>query len=943
MRVIHVSVCIYLTATAGLFSGIPEEFRVKREAVYEFVKKPVVARDGDIVTIAFESKAFCDATVAIENANGRIIRHLASGVLGPKAPPPFKPNSKTQTLVWDGKDDQEKYIDDKDSIVVRVSLGLKPRFERSLLWCPQKRVGTSNSPRLAAAPEGVYVFEGEGVDILRLFDHDGNYVRTIYPFAADKLGDVKGLKYVTFPQSGKTLPVKSGPKHYATLLTSGGGMRKAHDKYGAAGSALAVAGDRIAIVGTKTSRLCTDGTSGAFDVPGPLTGYSYKTRKGMIAWRKPRSVAMSPDGKWLYLAYGSLQGIARVAYDAATDSPPEVFAGKMSTRERGNGPNQFNAPTGVACDAKGRVYVADYGNDRVQVFTPDGKLFKSLRTFRPAVVQVHQKNGEIYVFSYCLKVAGPDPTIRVKPRLTRFGPVEKPEKIAEYPLQLNQYCEATPGTRYTGGEYRIALDSFTDEPTIWIVPGRPAWQFGWMGELRGKGVNEDQVRTSHIQLRVIKDGKLVTKRDFGREAVKKVLRSKPGPHSKQRLIVNPVDGMLYVWEGDSGVNKSCRTLMRVNPDTGDLKLVTLPMTAEDLVFDLNGLVYLRTDKEVVRYDLRSRREVPYDYGESRKGVGFDGARGSMNTRACIVLPSKGRPADWHMGGMDINANGHLVVACYNRERPPRRELSDMIVAGRYGKSRGSAGRAYTPPVYPGRYLYGEIHIFDKHGKAIRKDVLPGMGVPFGVMIDRHDDVYALTGCYRKLDGKPYVCTWASTLFKMRPGKGRLLSTNRAAVQLPREARPKRPPDMNVYAQGDVWIEGAEWIYGGVGFNGADLKGGGCVCWTTRCDLDYFGRVFAPEIDHFTVAVLDSNGNVILRVGRYGNLDEGKPLIAEGSPPNPRSIGGDEVALFHAPYVGTHTDRRLFITDAGNRRIVSVKLGYHAEETVALEDVPDPSE
>jgi hypothetical protein len=47
-----------------------------------------------------------------------------------------------------------------------------------------------------------------------------------------------------------------------------------------------------------------------------------------------------------------------------------------------------------------------------------------------------------------------------------------------------------------------------------------------------------------------------------------------------------------------------------------------------------------------------------------------------------------------------------------------------------------------------------------------------------------------------------------------------------------------------------------------------------------------------------------------------------------------------VAIFHAAYLGTHTDRRLFIADAGNARILSVKLGYHAEEKTALKDVPD---
>jgi hypothetical protein len=68
------------------------------------------------------------------------------------------------------------------------------------------------------------------------------------------------------------------------------------------------------------------------------------------------------------------------------------------------------------------------------------------------------------------------------------------------------------------------------------------------------------------------------------------------------------------------------------------------------------------------------------------------------------------------------------------------------------------------------------------------------------------------------------------------------------------------------------------------------------------------------------------------------VDDGKPLVAAGGPPNPRSIGGDETALFFPAYLATHTDRRLFIADAGNSRIVSVKIGYITEEKVQLKDV-----
>jgi len=129
----------------GTAGKIPAELRVKPEQVFEFARKPVVTREGDRVTIRFASKGLCDATVAIEDGGGRILRHLASGVLGANAPAPFQKDSREQTLVWDGKDDRGEYVDDKDAVVVRVSLGLAPRYEKSLFWEPKKRVSVGGA------------------------------------------------------------------------------------------------------------------------------------------------------------------------------------------------------------------------------------------------------------------------------------------------------------------------------------------------------------------------------------------------------------------------------------------------------------------------------------------------------------------------------------------------------------------------------------------------------------------------------------------------------------------------------------------------------------------------------------------------------------------------------------------------------------------------------
>jgi hypothetical protein len=111
--------------------------------------------------------------------------------------------------------------------------------------------------------------------------------------------------------------------------------------------------------------------------------------------------------------------------------------------------------------------------------------------------------------------------------------------------------------------------------------------------------------------------------------------------------------------------------------------------------------------------------------------------------------------------------------------------------------------------------------------------------------------------------------------------------------------------------------------------------GSCVCWNSRFCLDYFNRCFAPEPLGYSVAVLDSSGSLILRVGRYGNADDGQPLVAGRGPAKGRSIGGDEVALMHAQMLAVESDRRLFISDLGNARIVSVKLDYHTTKRIPL--------
>jgi len=935
-----------------------EKLTIRRKEVFEFTEKPKITREGDKITIAFASKAYCDATVAIENAEGKILRHLASGVLGVNAPPPFRKNSLRQTLVWDGKDDRGVYIDDKDATTIRVSLGLKPVLERTLFWSPHKRISEC-TPLIRAAPEGLYVYNGQVIDHVILFDHAGKYLRTIYPFPRNKLDQVRGLKWHTFAQTGQRAPVKGG-YHQAGLLTSGTNNNPRSHAEGQAAFTMAVRGRRVALAHLKLNRLAADGSTGGLPLEGPETSLPMTPGKwggrGPARPVSPWSAEFSPDGRRLYLAgyawtYWDTSRwdchSAVMSMDYEKDDKPTLFAGTLKEGETGAGPGQLHCATSVACDAKGRVYVSDYMNDRIQVFSPGGKFLQSVNVAKPAVVRVHQKTGEMFVFSWPVHnvaLTKANAWQKVSPTLTRLGPIENPRRIAGWPLPLrvlgNWWAKHPLGPLYWG-----EIDSWTEPVTIWISSVHGAGQErGWGHGGDGFG-NYGPWGRSGLKGFVPQDDKLVLKYDFGRETVKSVVRATPPILSRQRLYVNPASGKLYVAEGDSGVMKSVNQLVEIDPKTGKIRLVNLPLGAEDLCFDVNGLLYLRTDTVVARYDTETWREVPWDYGEERAGHSYGMGARAANLIAALATPGHRSFNFWHLGGIDISVKGHLAVTTCNgaglSARPQigpqaRRRSDGAVRKGKY------VGRAYTPQVFPGRARWGEIHIWDKHGKLVRSDTVPGIGHLNGIGIDRDGHLYMLSASRRLIDGKPMDPGMgrdvSGTLVKVAAGKARFLSSaGKIPVPLTPDNRPKRPMDLVGYTTG--WAMGAEWLYGGVGFS----TPGGCVCWNCRFDLDYFDRSFLPEPHSYSVGVLDSNGNLILRVGRYGNVDDGRPLAKTGGPPSARSIGGDEVSLFYACYVAAHTDRRLFIADAGNARIVSVKLGYHVEEKVALKDLPAPGE
>ncbi|MGB2822100.1 MAG: hypothetical protein WBF17_14040, partial [Phycisphaerae bacterium] len=70
-----------------------------------FARKCEARSAGENVLVRFAAKAPTDVAVWIADGKGKVVRHLAAGALGAKAPEPLKADALGQEIVWDGRDD----------------------------------------------------------------------------------------------------------------------------------------------------------------------------------------------------------------------------------------------------------------------------------------------------------------------------------------------------------------------------------------------------------------------------------------------------------------------------------------------------------------------------------------------------------------------------------------------------------------------------------------------------------------------------------------------------------------------------------------------------------------------------------------------------------------------------------------------------------------------
>lgn len=252
---------------------------------------------------------------------------------------------------------------------------------------------------------------------------------------------------------------------------------------------------------------------------------------------------------------------------------------------------------------------------------------------------------------------------------------------------------------------------------------------------------------------------------------------------------------------------------------------------------------------------------------------------------------------------------------------------------------------------PGVPLTGAtVWTFDRTGEMRNECAVTAGGLINGVQTDEDGKLYITVGRRRLCDasgGKVFLAgrfgifggasgkhPFTGTYIKAAGKDAKALTQNNPYAPIPIEQKPGRPPDLGagielVNADGSnygdsCWFQGAEWFYAGAS---PIVPLGNCCCPTMRAGLDWYKRSWVPEQYRHSIGVVDTSGNLILHVGRYGNLDSGD------GPKSQIPVGGDNIAMSCVRFVQLTDNYAVF--DDNGERVAVLKLNYHAEETTGL--------
>ncbi|NQT92939.1 MAG: hypothetical protein HQ559_09270 [Lentisphaerae bacterium] len=862
-----------------------------------FVKDPEVRARRKSVDIRFEANTHTDVAVWIEDDKGETVRHLVAGLLGANAPPPLAKNSLAQRLRWDYANNEGVRVP-AGRYHVKLGLRSQARLDRVIGWDPSPKEIVGIAPGNNGDMVVVSGIRDEWLEVQR-FDRDGNYLETLYPPPGDLPPEkLKGMNIIDYGKDGQ---VRFGSHRLAAWLPHLDQPMPHTPLVNRRGQIIIFGGEYMGGP-SHFYKINADGSL-PDDFLGPYVKETLWTQY-YDRWAKRFHFALDPDDedviylsglKELHRSEYSDEGknkretyynaVMRVTW--GRDAPLETFVGTRTVHglEGGNGPDEFQDPQGICFDRRKNLWVCDRGNNRIQVFDRKGRLVASLAHPRPYEIRAALKSDTVYVLGSGEGGAGisaysvEDPsTPTLLARTDALGResywrtmiLDETGKAPELKIVRGELHAwrvdrfRHEGDRFEGPELilgkhkprqyeRVTASWETD-----VVYGGGHWFDGATGEYIGK-------RTAGDEIVAVRDGTWAVRSGFVGESItyypadwpfsaaqKPLRRWEVLPTSLNR---NKKNGFCVAPNGDVYVARYYQWQGQSSGRVG--------MEGSDL--------HMAVDHYAPDGTMR-RQRVLYELSHAAHGPAVD-IRGNI-----YVVDNIGR-AIGRFYEDDIAANLPSWVPDYEVDW-------DMIRAGK--------------PIALGYQKFVKNPLIKSIGAVYK------FGPGGGGVIWREPQ-----GSYHQYTPEP----------GKQPHQGKYLDWG-----YPSTPRPDRPATHwqatwvttdRLAGMYPVWHEGVEWEFLGVGPAWGRYNKGhsSCCCVTCRIAVDDFGRVYAPAPHRSTIRMLDTAGNEILRIGRYGNMDAHHP-------DNP-----DPAIAFRFPAAVALSKRYLYATELRDARILKIALDY----------------
>jgi len=851
-----------LTAVTGIASLGAETYEAplarRKSADAKLTAGPAARPVKNGFEISFAVSAPVDVEVAILDAGGRIVRHLAAGLLGKHAPEPLRKGTLEQKLVWDGKDDAGKPLLGKAGarFSVRVRVGARPKLGKHLGYNP----GRIERVRGLAVGSGGEVYAlvmvgGKGSNDIRVFDSKGRYLRTILPYGAKT--PAKRTKSVgQINVEGRRIPVVfNGHCHSLSPLTVA--MPEQNMAWNPKGHLVAVSTLATSYEhGLPRHLLAFHPEGGApegMNFVGPElrapTGISWGVGEGSVKCFE--HLACSADGKYVYYTHSThtnRHAVFRLRWGEDKGEGMEVgFLGKDC--RPGSDDEHLNDPQGLAVDARGRIYVCDRGNHRVMVFSPEGKALGRIAVKDPEQIAVHPKTGAIYVACQQRDRRGPPKDTGPMPmseyRAWKKRVAERWKKMPpKRPRALLKFSAFEPGKtpkqqiRLEKGFDLLALDPASEPARIWTVVRRhrivPLTDRGDKFEF-GEPINSKDGLKYPTYVTADPERKRVLIVDLGWKRTARALDLETG---KTRQFVSGISEIALAPDGNFVASSRgySRGLLRFDPQGKPLnwpgmkthRAPTPKWSGLGHVFGQRGLcVGANGDIYFFRNGrgsgVQNRVDVYSPEGKLKKAAIIDG----MGIGDC---------------GLGVDAAGNIYVGSNVK---PMKQILPGELKGVVPEVPWLCWAQNQWGYRPAPWYYSMRNEYLYHMGAVWK--FPPSGGKF----------------------------YGQCSFRVLPTPNLSPLTNAANA-------PENAPEYRTgYLMQRVKVVGAKWRCAGMGLMPASERQWGdpsCACISSRMDVDPYGRTFFPDCFRFGVKVIDSAGNLIAHVGEYGNADDRGPGI-----------------------------------------------------------------